>query len=90
MNISFSIKINLVNPRKKKTIDYQSRAPPYYEIVISIKMIKTWCLGGRHYSNNIINITQYDKRNPETKKLVIFIKGTCSICGRNKSQNLTK
>ena len=51
-------------------------------------MTKTWCLGGRHYSNTN-NITQYEK-NPKTKKLVKTIKGTCSICGRNKSQIFTK
>ena len=52
-------------------------------------MIKTYCLGGRHYSDTII-ITQYEKVNPNTKKLVKIIKGTCSICGRNKSQIFTK
>ena len=52
-------------------------------------MTKTWCLGGRHYSNTN-NITEYEKVNPKTKKLVNIIKGTCSICGRNKSQIFTK
>ena len=52
-------------------------------------MTKTYCLGGRHYSDTI-NITQYEKINPRTKKLVKIIKGTCSICGRNKSQIFTK
>ena len=52
-------------------------------------MTKTYCLGGRHYSDTI-SITQYDKVNPKTKKLVKIIKGTCSICGRNKSQIFTK
>ena len=46
-------------------------------------------LGGRHYSNTNI-ITQYEKVNPRTKKLVKIIKGSCSICGRNKSQIFTK
>ena len=32
-------------------------------------MIKTWCVGGRHMSNTN-NITQYEKVNPKTKKLV--------------------
>ena len=49
-------------------------------------MTETWCLGGRHFSNNNNNITHYEKRNPKTKKRVKIIKGTCSICGRNKSQ----
>ena len=31
VNIIFSIKINLFKPRKKTNIDYQPRAPPYYE-----------------------------------------------------------
>ena len=52
-------------------------------------MTKTWCVGGRHMSNTN-NITQYEKVNPKTKKLVIIIKGTCSVCGRNKSQIFTK
>ena len=33
---------------------------------------------------------EYEKVNPKTKKLVKVIKGTCSICGRNKSQIFTK
>ena len=32
-------------------------------------MTKTWCLGGRHYSNTNI-ITQYEKRKPKTKNLL--------------------
>ena len=32
---------------------------------------------------------QYEKVNPETQKLFIFIKGTCTICGRNGSQIFT-
>ena len=52
-------------------------------------MINTWCFGGRHYSNTN-KITQYDKVNPRTKKLVEIIKGNCSICGRNESQIFTK
>ena len=52
-------------------------------------MTKTYCLGGRHYSDTN-NITQNEKVNPKTKKLVKIIKGSCSICGRNKSQIFTK
>ena len=52
-------------------------------------MTKTYCLGGCHYSNTN-NITQYEKVNPKNKKLVRVIKGTCSICGRNKSQIFSK
>ena len=52
-------------------------------------MTKTYCLGGRHYGNTN-NITRYEKVNPKTEKLVKIIKGTCSICGRNKSQIFTK
>ena len=51
-------------------------------------MTKTWCLGGYHSSNTNI-VTQYEKVNPKTKKLVEVIKGTCSICGCNKSQSFT-
>ena len=50
---------------------------------------QSYCLGGRHYSKTN-NITQYEKRNPKIKKLVKIIKGTCSICGRKKSQFFTK
>ena len=48
-------------------------------------MVKTWCVGGRHYSDTI-NRIEFEKVNPETIELVKIIKGTCSICGRNKSQ----
>ena len=52
-------------------------------------MAKTYCLGGRHYSDTI-NIIEYEKVNPKTKKLIKIIKGNCSICNRNKSQIYTK
>ena len=52
-------------------------------------MTNTYCLGGRHYSKTK-NITQYEKVNPMTQKLVKIIKGTCSFCGRNKSQIFTE
>ena len=52
-------------------------------------MTKTCCVGGKHYSNTN-NITKYEKVNPRTKKLVKIIKGTCSVCSRNKSQIFTK
>ena len=52
-------------------------------------MAKTWCVGGKHFSNTN-NITQYEKVNPKTKKLVKIVKGTCSVSGRNKSQTFTK
>ena len=46
-------------------------------------MTKTWCVGGKHYSDTN-NISEYEKVNPRTKKLVKFIKGNCDICGRKK------
>ena len=52
-------------------------------------MTKTWCVGGRHKSDTN-NTVEYEKVNPRTKKLVKIMKGTCSICGRNKSQIFTK
>ena len=52
-------------------------------------MTKAWCFGGKHYSNTK-NISQYEKVNPRTKKLVIVIKGTRSVCTRIKSQIFTK
>ena len=52
-------------------------------------MTKTYCLGGRHYSNTN-KIIQYEKVNPKTKKLVKIIRGECATCGRIKSQKFTK
>ena len=52
-------------------------------------MTKKWCVGGKHYSNTN-NISEYEELNPRTKKLVKVTKGTCSNCGRNKSQIFTK
>ena len=52
-------------------------------------MTKTWCVGGRHKSNTN-NIIEYEKVNPRSKKLVMIIKGTCSICHRNKSLIFSK
>ena len=52
-------------------------------------MTKTWCVGGRHYSNTN-NLIQYEKANPGTKKIVKIIKRKCSYCGRNISQIFTK
>ena len=52
-------------------------------------MTKTYCLGGRHYSNTV-NENIFEKINPRTKKLVKIIKGQCDICNRNKSQISTK
>ena len=52
-------------------------------------MAKTWCVGGRHYSDTV-NQNIYEKRNPRTKRLVKVFKGTCSVCGRKKSQIFTK
>ena len=52
-------------------------------------MTKTLCVGGKHYSNTV-NENIFENVIPRTKKLVKIIKGTCSICGRNKSQIFTK
>ena len=52
-------------------------------------MTKTWSVGGRLYSNTNI-ISEYEKRNTKTKRIAKIIKGSCSICGRNKSQLFTK
>ena len=51
-------------------------------------MAKTWCVDGKHYSDTN-KITECEKVNPRTKKLVKIIKGSCSICGRKKSQIFT-
>ena len=52
-------------------------------------MTKTWCVGGKQYSNTN-NITQYEKVNPKNRKLVKIIKGKCAICNRNKIQIVSK
>ena len=52
-------------------------------------MTKTWCVGGKHYSNTV-NENIFEKVNPRTKKLVKIIKGKCNICNRIKSQIFTK
>ena len=52
-------------------------------------MTKTWCVGGRHYSDTV-NENNFGKVNPKIKKLGKIFKGTCSICGRDKSQIFTK
>ena len=52
-------------------------------------MTKSWCVGGRHKSDTV-NENISEKVNPRNKKLVKIIKGTCSICGRNKSQIFTR
>ena len=36
-------------------------------------MTKTWCVGGRHYSDTI-NKIEYEKVNPRTKKIVQLLK----------------
>ena len=58
-------------------------------MTFSEQMTKTWCVGGRHYSKTS-NITQYEKRITNTKKLVKVVKGNCSIFGSNKNQIFTK
>ena len=52
-------------------------------------MTETYCVGGRHYSPTI-NETKTEKINPKTNKLIIIMKGKCTICNRNKSMILTK
>ena len=52
-------------------------------------MTKTYFPGGRQYSDTN-NIVVYENVNPRSKKLAKIIKGTCSICGRKKSQIFTR
>ena len=52
-------------------------------------MNETYCVGGRHYSETINKII-LEKIIQKTKKYIEIIKGICNICGRNKSQVLTK
>ncbi len=52
-------------------------------------MDETYCVGGRHFSKTL-NIKIQEKINPRTNKVVEIIRGVCSICGRKKSQILSK
>ena len=52
-------------------------------------MTKTWCVGGRLYSDTVNEII-FEKVNPRTKKLVKIMKRKCNICNRNKSQIFTR
>ena len=54
-----------------------------------VKTNKTWCVGGRHYSNTI-NIIEYEKVKPKSKKLVKIKKRKCDICHRSKCQIFSK
>ena len=52
-------------------------------------MTKTWCVGGREYSEPYSQKV-FEKVNPKTKEFVKTRKGNCDICGRARSQFLTK
>ena len=52
-------------------------------------MTKTWCVGGRHYSESI-NQNLYEKRIPKTNKIVKIVKEKRSSGGCNESQFFTK
>ena len=52
-------------------------------------MTKTWCVGGRHYSESINQIV-YEKLNHKTQKLVEIIEEKCDFYGRIKFQIFTK
>ena len=47
------------------------------------------CLRGRHYSDTA-DVIEYQKGNPKPQKVFIFRKGKCDICGRIKSQIISK
>ena len=51
-------------------------------------MTETWCVIAKHYSNTN-NRIEYEKINTKTEKLVQIMNGTCSICGRIKTQIFT-
>ena len=84
MIINLSIKMNLFKPGKEKIKNHEASAPTNVRIFSSY-MAKTWCVGGKHYSNTN-NTIEYEKVNPETRKHVKIIKRNCNIYGRNKSQ----
>ena len=64
MSVNINIRLNLFKPRKKIKVISLLLVP----IMNKFRYInaKTWCVGGKHYSNNN-NITKYEKINPRTK-----------------------
>ena len=87
MNIKIKIKYKFFEPGKKNNNDHQPSASPDYNFYK--QMTKTRCVGGRSYSDTN-NVIEYEKVNPKTHKVVKIIKGTCSICRRDKSQMFTR
>ena len=51
-------------------------------------MTKTWCVGGKNFSDTL-NQNISEKVNPESKNFIKIIKENFS-CGGNKSQIFTK
>ena len=69
MKNSFSTKINFLKNRKDIIEETEPSAPSPSEKIMLIKMTKTWCVGGKHYSKTN-NIIECQKVNPKTKKRV--------------------
>ena len=87
VKISFCIEINFFKPRKEKITSLLPIFVP--KIIFSNLMTKTWCAGGKQYSESI-NRNVYKKLNPKSKKLGKVVKGKGSICGCDKSQVFSK
>ena len=92
-NVTFCVKIKLIEPQKEKRFIVNPVPLLNMNKVLLIKMTsyqkQTYCLGKRHMSNTI-GIIEYEKLNPKTQKLVKIVKGVCSLYGRKKSQIFTK
>ena len=87
MNININIDYKFSKPKKRKNTDCQPSASFDYSSQYSND---TKCfVGGRHYSESISQ-NVYEKLNAKTKKLVKITKARCSVCGRKRSQILTK
>ena len=87
VNINININFKFFKPRIEKV---KIMNPLHLlNIIFSLKIIRAWCVRGKHYSNTD-NIIEYEKVNPRSKELVEIIKGTCSVCSRNKSKIFTK
>ena len=85
MNINIKTKFKFFTPKKNKNFDIE-RVLPLTILNINDKDKVCWW---KHKSKTN-NFIEYEKMNPKTKKLVKIIKGSCSICCRNKPQIFTK
>ena len=66
VNITFCVKIKLIEPKKEKKIHSQLlNMNKVFLIKMTSYQKQTYCLGKRHMSNTI-GIIEYEKLNPKT------------------------